>query len=385
MEVSRQRRAARFPSGRSGCATACLALVLLPAAAAPAVAAESPAVAGAGSPFAATPEMRRHALRIAALPGGTRRKVEAIVDLIFGRHEGALAFTYRRQQTLTAAEAYARRQGNCLTLVNLFVALARAADIDAGFYEVEDYETFYRHGGLVVRSDHVVGGVALANGLITVDFLPGRAKRYRLLRRIGDRRAVAHYFKATATEAMLAGDLDRALELFGRALETDPRFAESWNNYALLLRRRGDDAGARAALEKARELGPELLPALENLAGLHRARGELAAAARLDERILELKTRNPFYLVELGSRKLAGGELEAAAELAERARRLRPDVPEVYLLLGRLELARGDQRRAERQFAQARRKSAAYSERFESAVQEKISRLLAAAEPPPSG
>lgn len=373
-------RLRRRPLGSVPAAGAGLVLALwLPFAAPPARAetGDPGAAAAHDSPFAATAEMRRLARRVAAVPGGTDQRVEALVELIFDRKKG-LGFRYLRHPTLTAAEAFERREGNCLTLVNLFVAMARSADIPAEFVEVEDYEAFYRYGGVIVRSDHIIAGVPLLGDLVTVDFLPDRPKRYRRLKTIGDRRATAHYYKAVATEAMLGGELERAESLFRRALDLDPGFAETWNNLAVVLRRRGDADGAIEALERARSLEPKLLPALENLSRIHRAEGRSAEADELDRRILELRTENPFYLVQLALQRLEAGKVEEARELAQRAARFRPDIPDVHLVLGRVALALDRPDEAERHFARAREKSEAFSRSFQSAVQEKIARLLAA-------
>src|SRR4051794_10491152 len=46
---------------------------------------------------------------------------------------GYLDLTYENERTLTAAETFAARSGNCLSFTNLFVALARAANLAAEF------------------------------------------------------------------------------------------------------------------------------------------------------------------------------------------------------------------------------------------------------------
>ena len=46
-------------------------------------------------------------------------------------------FTYDPAVTLTAAEAFRARRGNCLTFSNLFIAMAREADLSAWYRQVE--------------------------------------------------------------------------------------------------------------------------------------------------------------------------------------------------------------------------------------------------------
>jgi tetratricopeptide (TPR) repeat protein len=326
-------------------------------------------------PFAPNTEIRRLARQIRALPGGTDKQLRRIVELIFDEKKG-LGFTYRRRPTLTATEAYEARQGNCLSLVNLFVAFARSAGIDARFVAVEDFQIIYRHQGVIVRSNHVIGMVRFSGNMVTVDFLPERPKRYRRFHEISDRRASALFYNAVGVEAMLGGDLSEAERLLNLAFDDDPAFGETWNNYAILLNRQNDAAGARSALEKALELDPELLPAMENLSGVYRRAGELELAEKTDTRILELKTKNPYFLLQQGLLKIREGELDEAQDLLTRARRIESEIPETYLALGRIELRRGNHKEANRLFDQARDKSAAFSERFQTGLQNKINRLL---------
>ncbi len=348
-------------------------LAVVGAAAAPLASAAPPALPA--SPFAASPEIEVFSRRARLHVGDTRARIGVLVDLIFDEKYG-LGFTYQRSPTLDAARAFERREGNCLTLVNLFVAMARSADIPAEFVQVTDYEVFYREGGAIVRSTHVVGGVRLATGMLTVDFLPDRPKRYRGLRPISDDRATAYFHNALATEAMLAGDLDGAAAAFERALELDPGYAEIWNNYGVLLKRRGDLDGALDALERSHALDRRFLPAMENLASFHRALGEPRRAERFEKKALEERTRNPFFLVQLALQEMARGETEAAEGHLKRARRIDPGIPEIYLVQGRIQLARGEREKADRLFEEARAKSAAFSETFQSRLQSKIDRLI---------
>ena len=195
-----------------------------------------------------------------------RARVEGIIERIFWKRDG-LGFTYRSHPTLTARQAFTERAGNCLSLVNLFVALARSAGLRALYVEVEDFGSFYRYEGTVIHSTHVVGGVIIDGLLHTVDFMPDRPKVYRRLVMISDDRAVAHYFNDVGAEAMLAGDFAASERDYLEALWFDPELPDSWNNYAVLLRRTGNLGEAIAALEKALALDHHFLPAMENLTG----------------------------------------------------------------------------------------------------------------------
>jgi tetratricopeptide (TPR) repeat protein len=332
-------------------------------------------------PSAANETIRHLAQQARLTRGGTSARLERIIDQIFSE-KGGLGFTYQARPTLTAAEAVEQRAGNCLTLVNLVVSIARSADIKAEYVEVEDFETFYRLQGTIVRTTHVIAGVDVSGNMMYVDFLPRREKSYRQLRPISDRRAVALFYNALATEAMLARNLDIASSYFVDALAVDDNSAETWNNFAILQRRQGDLKGAIASLGRAHELEPSLLPAIENLAGMYRRSGQLEEARRFEVLALKEKTKNPYFLLQQALESLERDDLPEAEALLRRARRLEPDEPEIYVALGRVELGKEDTREANRLFEQAQRKSKERSAGFQMLLQRKVERLLVESEQP---
>jgi Flp pilus assembly protein TadD len=332
-------------------------------------------------PSAPNERIRELAQEVRFTPGGTSLRLERIIDLIFSEKKG-LGFTYQPRPTLTAAQAVEARAGNCLSLVNLVVSIARSAGIDAEYVEVEDFETFYRHQRTIVRTTHVIGGVEISGRMTYIDFLPRRPKPYRRLRIISDRRAAALFYNALAAEAVLSEDLELAEQLFQDAFAVDNDAADTWNNYAILQRRRGELEAAIHSLERAHQLEPRSLPPIENLAGMYRRAGQLDEAARYEEMARKEKTKNPYFLLQQALDDLRDGNLEEAEKQLQRARRIEPDEPEIFLALGRVELGKGNRRAADRLFEQARKKSEPRPEGFQALLQTKIDRLLAASGAP---
>jgi tetratricopeptide (TPR) repeat protein len=68
---------------------------------------------------------------------------------------------------------------------------------------------------------------------------------------------------AQGREALLSGEVEKALEHFRKATEMDRDNADAWLNLGVASKLRGDLAGARNALEKARTLGANSLTAAE--------------------------------------------------------------------------------------------------------------------------
>lgn len=72
---------------------------------------------------------------VAAQIASVRRPVARMRQLIQGlQNDGYFATRDHTDETLTAAEAFRTRSGNCLSYTNLFVALAREAGLDAVYH-----------------------------------------------------------------------------------------------------------------------------------------------------------------------------------------------------------------------------------------------------------
>ena len=82
--------------------------------------------------------------------------------------------------TLTAAETFESRVGNCLSQTNLFVASARYVGLDA-VYEVAQLRPTWDHAGqAILRYEHIVAsGILRGSGAYVFDYLhqyaPGRS------------------------------------------------------------------------------------------------------------------------------------------------------------------------------------------------------------------
>lgn len=139
---------------------------------------------------------------------------------------------------------------------------------------------------------------------------------------------------------------DEEADCYREALRLRPDYPEAHNNYAVLLRARGEHAPAAKHYQEALRIRPDYPEAHYNYATLLHARGSTAGAADHYREALRLR---PDYVDAhhgLANLLVAKGEHEAAAEHYEEALRLRPEYPEAHsnysLLLeqmGRLEEA----------------------------------------------
>jgi transglutaminase-like putative cysteine protease len=105
---------------------------------------------------------------------------DGLIDAIY--REGELKIEYDSVMTRNAAQAFAARSGNCLSLVIMTAAFAKALGLPVQFQSVSVDETvsrsddiyfFIGHVNLTLGNHHAVVGLRTSGAdLLTVDFLP---------------------------------------------------------------------------------------------------------------------------------------------------------------------------------------------------------------------
>jgi len=83
---------------------------------------------------------------------------------------GEFEFEYDVVRTLTAEEAFAARQGNCMSFTSLFIALSRSLDLQTFLVSVKRQPEVIKDGGLVVVNRHVVAGFKAPTKVHLFDF-----------------------------------------------------------------------------------------------------------------------------------------------------------------------------------------------------------------------
>ena len=120
-------------------------------------------------------------------------RLNSLLNAIFSKD--GLNIQYGNTQTLTAAETFESRTGNCLSFTILFVAMARHLGLHASFKEVGEVTSRDVRGELLLANYHMYAEVEIDNGVASVDFLPGADKNYKSVRRISSERATAPLFQ----------------------------------------------------------------------------------------------------------------------------------------------------------------------------------------------
>ena len=241
-----------------------------------------------------------------------------LLEALYAR--SGLQLEYDARYTRNAAQAFADRRGNCLSLVLMTAAFARELGMVVRFNEVDATDPWTLQGDLALRSHHVnltltdlreplQQGQMLA---LTVDFVPGLDLRQVRMRRIELPRVMAMYYNNRAAETLAEGRVAEAYWLARAAVLQDPGFAPGRNTLGVVYHRAGRLDLAAAVFEQLLARQDEDPGALANLALVRRDQGRLAEAAALRARLAAVE---PTALAGDMPRALAG-ELLLRAQAA---------------------------------------------------------------------
>lgn len=256
-------------------------------------------------------------------PHDARRRLLQALDQADG-----LRLQYEDSHTRTAAEAFAERRGNCLSLALLTAAVARELGIGYQFQQVAIDELWSRLNGYTFVSGHV-NVVLLPRAAPlrswqaldlswTVDFVPTDALAGRPRQRLDEARVVAMYLSNRGAEALAAGDPRAAYHWLREALRTDPGYAAAYNTLGVVWQRLGDPVRASAAYGESLRLDPDNVKVLANWLPLLQAGGDARLAEQVSARLARLASRTPLYWYDQGLAARAEGRLALAVEHFER-------------------------------------------------------------------
>lgn len=332
---------------------AAVAVLLLAAAAA---AAQDPAASRASdllhlptvpppieSILAVDEEMRAFAAELRRKSTTPKDRLDELVHVLLDRR--GLGIRYGKRATLTAAQTFTARTGNCISFTNLFVALARELGFRAYFSEVDQIIAQDQRGEMIVNNKHMYATVEIENGWYHVDF-GQEAGGYQLVNRVSDRRAAAHYYNNLGAELLVQARAERAVPFFERAVELEPELAEAWVNQGVAHRRLGQPERAEACYREAARLDGSELPALWNLSLLLEEQGRAAEAEEIRAKVESYKNQSPFHHFNLGVEAVRAGQMEEAVRRFRQAIRRAPKEPELHFALGDAYYRLGDTARA---------------------------------------
>lgn len=259
--------------------------------------------------------------------------VDRLQELLFS--DAFLNIQYDDAANLTASQTFAERRANCLSLVNLYIGMARHFGLAAQYQTIQIRPVWNRKGELLVLSEHInaLGRLGPSNQYI-VDFTPEVRLQQQTAKVISDQQAVALYFNNLAVEHLIEGELEHALQDFRFALSIDPGLAIAWNNVGSALGRMGETELAEYSFLKATSIDRNNVSAANNLARFYYEQGEFAKSERYRNAVESYNRRNPYYHYLLGNLAYEEQDYEAALRHFQQAIRRGDQEPDFYLALG---------------------------------------------------
>ncbi len=291
-------------------------------------------------------------------------KVRELQQLLFG--EDHLNLVYSDLKTHTAVEAFEAREGNCLSTMNLFVAMARYAGLDANFQTVAVQPTWDLRGNLLVLNQHInATGRLTVRRRYVVDFAPEVALQQLTARVVSDREARALYFSNLGVEALVAGNQELALEYFKNALYLDSELQYAWNNIGSTYSMLGEMELAEYSFKMAFCWDNSNVTAINNLARFYQRLGQDRMAGEYVLASQRFNQRNPYYHYSMGQSAMAAGDLNGALAYFRRAARMKEVEPQFFLAMGLVYEQLGEKTRAGEMRSQAAELIAANSEIYQ--------------------
>jgi len=311
--------------------------------------------------FAVSPEMKRYlATEIAAEQVGKGRQ-QALFDALYSRSQ--LRLEYESDMTRNAAQAFAARSGNCLSLVIMTAAFAREMDLSVRFQQVYIDETLGRSGDVYLSIGHVnvtlgnryayVGSSHLEGDSLTIDFLPPAEIRGVRTRVIGEKTVIAMYMNNRAVEALAAGRLDDAYWWSRAAIGQDAKFASAYNTLGVVYHRHGNLAEANLALTYAFARDPWSAQVMSNLVSVLKAQGRDAEAAEIGAKLARLEPDPPFAFFNRGVAAMRKGDYRTAKEMFAKEVERAPYFHEFHFWLGAAHVGLGEHEQARAHLARA--------------------------------
>jgi Flp pilus assembly protein TadD len=289
--------------------------------------------------------------------GDTDTRVNGLLDGM--RDGGLLSLHYTDDFTRTASGTFHDRVGNCLSFTMLFVALARAAGLDARFQVVDVPPTWSDDLGLIAVGSHVNALVDSPDRTFVVDFNDAFFRETYPTRIVSDDYATALYYNNLGAEALGRRDNEVSFALLREAVRAYPDMPAAWVNLGVLYLRLKQLDYAESSFLRALETDPREQSAFSNLESVYKALGHSDLAARYGAQIRHYRDINPYYHYAVARAAFAEKRYDDALASLRAAIRLKADDDEFYLLQGQTLAALGREDRAGESFARAKELAAA--------------------------
>ena len=276
--------------------------------------------------FALSPEMRHYLKVEIAAPLYLQGRQRGLVSALYDKNQ--LKLDYDAEETRNAAQTFAAKAGNCLSLVIMTGALAKELRLPVHYRRVLVDDAWSRIGDIYFSSAHVnvtLGNpstwtqvVDFAGASITIDFLGVESIRDRAFIEIQENTIAAMYENNQAAEALAQGRIDDAYWWARAAITQDPRFLNSYNTLGAVYLLHGNLPQAEGALKRVLAVEPENPQVMSNLVLVLKGEDRADEAKVLDAKLEQLQPFPPFFFFNLGLAAMRSGDYQAARKLFTR-------------------------------------------------------------------
>lgn len=311
--------------------------------------------------FALSPEMHVYLEREIEPRARKRGRQVALLDALYTH--GDLKLGYDTAMTRNAAEAFAARAGNCLSLVIMTAAFAKALDLNVGYQKVMVEDVWSRSGDIYLAIGHVnltmgkrrtdEGGFGYRVGKrpyesegMTVDFLPAVDLLRTRTVPLDEGVIVAMYMNNRAVEALADGRVDDAYWWAREAIVQSREFLAAYNTLGAVYRRHGDFDRAEAVFRFVLEREPQNAQTMANLVTVLADAGKTGEANALAAKLASLEPEPPFAHFKSGMAALQAGDARTARDEFVKELVRAPDYHELHFWLAVAYLRLGDLGRA---------------------------------------
>ena len=137
------------------------------------------------------------------------------------------------------------------------------------------------------------------------------------------------------------GRFPRAIDLYKRAIELKPDYAEAYNNMGAVYKEVGNLTRALELFKRATELKLDYPEPYNNMGSIYRQQNNLSAALKSYLRLVELKPESPSAHNSLGVAYKDAKRIPAAIKCLKRAIEIKPDYVDAYNNLGVAQMTHG--------------------------------------------
>lgn len=245
---------------------------------------------------------------------------------------GELKLEYDSTLTRNAAETFAAKKGNCLSLVMMTAAFARHLGMNVRFQHVMVDQQWTREGSLYFASTHVnlklikrpeaAGSIDLYERALVVDFLPPKDANWFPALPLEEQTIVAMYMNNRAAEELARNRLDEAYWWVRAAIEQAPSFITAYNTLGVVYFTKGDYAAAERVYKRALLRAPEDTTLMRNLLPTLTRLGKSGEAQQLTARLATIEPTPPFHYFVIGMKAMEEGRFaEARSQFAREVQR----------------------------------------------------------------